>query len=300
MILELWGQNFSSQRCGPAKEPYPRELCGVRVLVGPSPAELLYVSSYQINLKIPADVPPEGIVPFQVCAGALCSDLVEMRFSARTAVLSLERPAYVRMPVWIHIETPAPYLISYPCRIWPWDFRGYEFEVQRDGRSLLPIPQPPEPKWLSSVDSCIAPSARSTLPLHLLYRFDEPGDYSVRFTARKGTEIQYQSDWTTIHVEPYSPERRDESLRSAAEAMTKNDRQSVYDLVPSLLAWPDEKALAILLKLFPPDVTQCTNFDCIRQGFGRAALAAFPDALLRREIPPERLAALCPPGGNCR
>jgi uncharacterized protein (TIGR03437 family) len=71
MVMELWGQNFSSGvGCGPAKETYPRELCGVHVLGGPRPAELLYVSSYQINLKISADVPRGGLVPFQVCSGA--------------------------------------------------------------------------------------------------------------------------------------------------------------------------------------------------------------------------------------
>jgi hypothetical protein len=29
MVLELWGHNLSTQQCGPAIEPYPRELCGV-------------------------------------------------------------------------------------------------------------------------------------------------------------------------------------------------------------------------------------------------------------------------------
>ena len=43
---------------------FATELCGVRVLIGSRPAELLYVSSYQINLKIPSDVPPEGVSEF--------------------------------------------------------------------------------------------------------------------------------------------------------------------------------------------------------------------------------------------
>jgi hypothetical protein len=70
-----------------------------------------------------------------------------------------------------------------------------------------------------------------------------PGQYSVRFRAKKGTEVLYQSDWTTITIEPYSQERRDQWVRSIEEAITQNNRMIVYDSLPSLLAWRDEKAL---------------------------------------------------------
>ena len=104
---------------------------------------------------------------------------------------------------------------------------------------------------------------------------------SVRFTARKNGEILYQSDWTDIEIEPFSEEKREEWLRSLE---AKVNQRSVNDVVPSLLAWPDEKALAVLLKVIPADTSRCMNYDCVRLAFGRAALAGFDDALLRREI----------------
>jgi hypothetical protein len=133
-----------------------------------------------------------------------------------------------------------------------------------------------------------------------LYRFDEPGTYSVRFTARKDGQVLYRSEWTDIDVGPSSEEDREAWLRSLDSEVNMNSRGLVSDTIPSLLAWPDEKALAVLLRIFPANVTQCTNFDCIKLGFGRAALSWFDAALLRAEVPPERLLGLRPPEGDCK
>jgi hypothetical protein len=302
MVLVIYGDHLASEPvCGqPAVHP-SLELCGVRVMIGASPAELLYVSSSQINLKIPADVPTEGVAPLRVCVGTACSTPVRMWFSARTALLSMEEPAYVHMPVWIHVDPPPPYVVSYPC--WwngPWMPSGYEFEVRRNGRSLAPMPQPSSPpNWPgTSTERCDAPSGRSSLPLHLLYRFDEPATYSVRLTARNENQILYRSDWIDILIEPFSPEKRDAWLRSLEPEISSGGMVSYG--IPSLLAWPDEKALAILLKAIPANTTRCRDFDCVRLFFGRAALSWFDDSLLRRQIPHERLLQLCPPEGNCR
>ncbi len=301
MIVELWGRNLASGVCGPIREPYPLDLCGVHVLIDSRPAELLYVSSYQINLRIPADLPADGFLPIQVCNGTVCSVPVVMQFSSRTAVLSLQRLAYVHMPVWIHVDAPAPYDVPYPCPQWPWGFRGIEFQVRHNGRDLAPLPQPspPDQAFGGSSDTCF-PLLQGVLPLHLLYRFDEPGEYNIRLTARKGTEILYQSDWTPIRIDPFSERQRDEWLRSTEATVQANDVNAVLDVVSSLLAWPDEKALAILLKLIPAETGACAGYGCTISMFSRTALAAFDPALLQREIPRERLRALCPPDGSCR
>jgi hypothetical protein len=259
----------------------------------------MYVSGGQINLKIPEDVPAEGFEPIQVCVGSVCSATVTMLFSTHIALLTLDGPAYVHMPVWIDVDAPSPYVVSYPCGFWPWNFPGYEFEVLRKGQPLAPLPQPPLPfTGTVPLDQCEGPTYRGRLPLHLLYRFEEPGTYSVRFTARKTGKILYQSDWTDIQIEPFSEEKRDAQLHSL-EGEVRNG-PSAYHVVPSLLAWPDEKALAVLLKLIPEDTSRCINYGCVRLGFGRAALAGFDDTLLRREIPQDRLLQLCPPNGNCK
>ncbi len=301
MVLVIYGKYLAPQHiCGQPEAPPAQELCGVRVLIDNSPAELLYVSSGQINFKIPADAPTEGFALLRVCVGAVCSTPVRMYFSINTASLSLEKPAYVHVPVWIRIDPPPPYVVSYPCWNRPWMPPGYEFEVLRDDRALAPRPQPSlPPTWVvtgAKRPDCAA--VRSSLPLHLLYRFDEPGTYSVRLTAKKEGEVLYRSEWTDILIGQPSEEKRDAWLDSLESKI--NSQDMLWDGIPSLLAWPDEKALAVLLKVIPADTTGCMNFGCLRLFTGRAALAWFDPALLRREIPPDRLMSLCPPDGDCR
>ena len=113
MVLTLYGGHLAPEAiCGQPRVQPALEMCGVRVLIGDSPAELLYVSSGQINFKIPGDVPAEGFAELRVCVGAVCSAPVSFWFSTRTALLSLEKPASVRMPVWIHVDPPPPYFGS--------------------------------------------------------------------------------------------------------------------------------------------------------------------------------------------
>lgn len=301
MILELWGKNLAPINwCGEEqahKAPLPHEICGVRVLIGSHPAELMYVSGGQINLRISEGVPNEGMVPIQVCVGKICSSPVEMQFSTRIAVLSLEQPAYIRMPVWIHVDAPAPYFVSYPCGFQPWSFHGYEFEVLYKGQPFASLPQKPRHPNAIADAECTGPTVRSSLPLHLLYRFEEPGQYSIRFTARKNGQILYRSDWTDIQIQPFSEQKRREWLKA-----TENELNSrgVGQIVAALLAWPDEEALALLLKLAPANTTMCVNYDCVRLAFVRAGLAGFDQDLLRRTIPENRLRELCPPDGACQ
>lgn len=302
MILTVYGTDLqprascASQNTPPA--PYPVEICGVRVLLDSAPSELLFTSSNQINLKLPANSPDEGSAALRVCVVNVCSAPVTLQFSTRRALLALERPAYVHMPVWIAVDAPSPYSVAYPCSAWPWSFSGYEFEVRHNDQLLRQLPTPVNPREIStSGKACVGPTLRSSLPLHLLYRFDEPGEYSVRLTAMNGTQIIYQTDWTNIQVGSFSDENRAEHLR-ALEARA-NLRSADDDVVPSLLAWPDEKALAVLLKVIP-EGPGCVNYDCVRAAAGRAGLAGFDPLLLRREIPDERLRRLCPPDGNCK
>jgi hypothetical protein len=92
----------------------------------------------------------------------------------------------------------------------------------------------------------------------------------------------------------------------------------IADVIPSLLAWPDDKALTVLLPLLalPGPKAQIANgiYDPTTGApfpngsdlmgyagqFARASLAAFSDDLLRRIIPPDRLLSFCPPDGRCR
>jgi hypothetical protein len=125
------------------------------------------------------------------------------------------------------------------------------------------------------------------LPLHLMYRFDEPGVYSVRFTGRVykypgAVQVTTESDWTDVVVEPYSDAERIAWLQSEVlKARTASVGELVGDIIPSLLARTDEAALAVLLPLLDhPDglVRQCA----------RMALPLFDESVQRRVIPADR------------
>jgi hypothetical protein len=95
-------------------------------------------------------------------------------------------------------------------------------------------------------------------------------------------EITTQSDWTDIVVEPYSDAQRGAWLASeAVKARSASPGELVGDIIPSLLAWPDEQALSVLLTLVDhPD-------GLVRQ-FARMSLVLFDEAVQKRVIPESR------------
>jgi uncharacterized protein (TIGR03437 family) len=68
--LTIYGRNLAPPpgQCGAAypASTYPKEFCGTQVLLGDTPAELLYVSDTQINFKVPEDAPQSGTVDIRV------------------------------------------------------------------------------------------------------------------------------------------------------------------------------------------------------------------------------------------
>jgi hypothetical protein len=281
MIVTIYGEDLGPEfQCPepiPQNGPYPTETCGVRVLVDGRPVGLLFSGSKQINFKIPDDAPEDGSAPVQVCVHDSCSDRVMVRFSLHKAFLHLVGHAYVHMPVWMEADQPANSEISYPYTVFPLDFGGAKWEVLYKGEPLAP-----SRSSIGNGNSIAAPrdSPRGRLPLHLIYRFDEPGVYSVRFTASGDKHIQ--SDWTDILVEPYSAAQRAAWLASeAAKARTATAGELVGDILPSLLAWPDDGALSVLL-------TMVDNPDGLVREFARMSLSLFDEDVQRRVIPANR------------
>ena len=312
--VELYGRHLAPEPwCGqnatpPA--PYPVELCGVRVTVGARPAGLMFVGPGQINFKVPADVPDGASTTVQVCVRGVCGAPVTMPFRSGKAFLKLRGTAAVHMPVWLDIDAPPPYQFLYPCHMAPWGFDGFQFEVRYQGQPLSPWAVPGTSLTAPYVGraDCNSTAQPSPLPLHLLYHFDRPGVYSVRLarialsSPDTANAPPVQSDWTEIAVAPDSPSRRDEWLQAMAESVKSAAPDTlVANLIPSLLAWPDDKALAVLLPLLtlPRPASAADRMGNAGQ-FARYGLAAFPDDMLRRVFPPDQLLNLCPPGGRCR
>ncbi len=83
---------------------YPKELCGIEVLFGEMAAGLLYAQERQINFEVPQEAAMEGIAPLQVVHQGRRSVVVKVRLGIEAATLSLEQPAHIGGPVWIHIR----------------------------------------------------------------------------------------------------------------------------------------------------------------------------------------------------
>jgi uncharacterized protein (TIGR03437 family) len=61
-LVTIFGSGFTTDELWATSAPVPRELGGVQVLVGGSPAPLLYVGPRQINLQLPPELSGSGAV----------------------------------------------------------------------------------------------------------------------------------------------------------------------------------------------------------------------------------------------
>ncbi len=171
-------------------------LCGTQVFVGDEPAGLLYVSRQQINFQVPKDSPNDGAADMSVVYDGQWSKPLTMQAGFPKMTIRLDQPAYTDMPVWLKVEFGSAVRgrIRYPSLIGPAGFGCSEVEVRREGKLLTRLPGSSwnriGPIGLSG-PPCGGYGRRrrigleNRLPLHLLYRFDEPGMYEVRLTLRK-------------------------------------------------------------------------------------------------------------------
>jgi len=242
---------------------YPKELCGVQVLIGDKAAGLLYVSEKQINLKVPQESVETGMVELRVVSQGQSSASVRMPAGFEKTTVSLAEPAYVNMPVWLKVETRFGLgRVSYPSPIGPAGFGCNQVEVRRDGK-LLPVL--PGSNWMKYGGSFSGPPCGSyafpagdrkegRLPLHLLYRFDLPGVYEVRYVARDRaigpatSQIRAQSDWTPIEILPSTPDQRKEFLDAMSRRTTTDAAAIVTDILPNILGFPDDASFDLVAR----------------------------------------------------
>jgi hypothetical protein len=300
--------------------PYPLTVCGVQVLIDAQPAGLMYVGTYgnntgsdQINFQVPKGIGTEGDVPFRVCVGNLCSDPLQVPFTNKEILLKAEGKAYVNMPLWVGFTIPFNNDFGYPASTCPWDLGGFRIEVRKDGHVLPsnPMPKCTDVDQLETLSAISLPKGVShRLPVHLYHIFHSPGEYELRMTGplltpdlSKVSRTGY-SDWIHVTVEPFSDTERQAWLDTVTRPIPSGNAQGhESELIVSLLAQPDKKALKALLNFLPsppsPDaapVRRVLNgnlpMNWPRDCLARAALAAFPDALLKDLIPPARLVNL--------
>jgi hypothetical protein len=267
-IVTIYGQHLGAAgQCMPpprigSAPAYPVEICATQVYVGNEPAGLLYVSEKQINFQVPKDGPENGSADLRVVHNGQWSKPLTMLAGFPKMTIGLDQPAYTDMPVWLKVEFRSELWggIRYPSLLGPAGFGCNQVEVRRDGKLLERLPGslwnrgqmnfsgppcggygPPTPRGFEN-----------RLPLHLLYSFDKPGAYEVRFTAWDmpfdvaASKIVVQSEWTPIEVLPANHYQRGQWLEDVRSRHPMDAADLLSDVLPSLLGLPDEASLEIV------------------------------------------------------
>jgi hypothetical protein len=264
---------------------YPTDICDTHVTVNGMRAGLQFVGEGQINIQLPAGIPPAGDAAIVVTVRRVSSQTVTVPMGKPRLTLSLVGTAYVHMPVWIAHNVPVPY--RDPIR-YPFGLSGGKFEVRRNGVLLKPL-EIPAPRSVSIVGPLWGvASTDMPLPLHLQYRFDQAGKYEIRYIGTQTepdpprgmrTVMTEESAWTEIEVQPFAEARRAEWIRERTGEMPSSPEQLISKAIPELLAMPDAAALsAILPELYHSD-------EAVRR-YVAASLAMFDGATVAKQLTP--------------
>jgi len=136
---------------------------------------------------------------------------------------------------------------------------GLDVELRRGRKKLKALPGG-RPRGMATD----LPKGR--YPLHLMFRLDQPGGYRVRVTARdERGKVRSRTPWVGLSL----AERQGEAERSAwlarqsAKIRTADVQDLLGEILPSLLACPDEVSLNALLPALqhpaPPVRTYATR-----------------------------------------
>ena len=254
LFVTIYG-NHLGPTAGCAVQPaYPTELCDTQVLIGSIPAELLYVSEKQINLKVPQAI-IDGTTEIRVVYQGQSSRAVTVPVAREDVRISLESPARVGMSVWLKIlARDWGGGIDYPFRIDPSYFGCQEVEVRRAGQMLAKINVRQEggthingPGPCGSIGLPVEKPHGRRLPLHLQYRFDQAGIYEVRITIYTPQSAVIHSQWTPIEILPASAGDRKRWLDWISTQAPTDTANLITDYLPSILGIPDEQSLRLLL-----------------------------------------------------
>ncbi len=162
---------------------------------------------------------------------------------------------WLKIPATNTVETTYPFVLNLPA-----GFGCKDVEVRRNGR-MLPVfanlTEQSHSSWImmapgNPCNSVFLPSTSPAhLPLHLRYRFDQPGVYEVRFTSIRtpilGAPPPEWTEWTPIEIQPGSPELRASWLAEMAAHAPTDAVALLTEFLPSILGFPDNESLRLLL-----------------------------------------------------
>ncbi len=176
---------------------------------------------------------------------------------APQASVALEGPARVGLPIWLKISAPGE--IRYPFYTVPDWHTCHDVEVRKDGK---PFPRfKPPPTAITQVTVFAGPPCGilylpgkaehpGSIPLHVMYRFDQPGVYEVRYVERmpwgEPNAPNLVSPWTPIEIQAGTPEDRAQWLAEISSHAPSDATALLTGYLPDILGFPDERSLQLL------------------------------------------------------
>jgi len=192
--------------------------------------------------------------------------------------IAIDHPVYAGQPVWVRALDGPRQSIRYPFRAAAGDIGCNRLEVQHDGVLLkqLPIRGGVNRSGILCGSATPQGSPMYRLPLHVLYPFNSPGTYSVRWTVEAPSPQPArqkpiaQSDWLTFTVLETTPEQHEAWIKNLLANAPQDDGLLAGDFLPSLIAAaPDPRALETLVKYLYAD-------NAMVSGMAASALEEFP------------------------
>lgn len=294
LTLTIFGNDLGpAQGCvseHDAAGAYPKSLCDVQVLVGGVASELLWVQASQINFRVPDDTPDRGTTDMVVLYRGRKSSAVTVPLGKEGTTISFEGPLRVGMPVWLKVTGPYKQdaEIWYPFMVFPAAFGCNEVEVRRDGMALKKFADLSTQAFggiMISGNPCGGLGFRTErhfknrLPLHLQYRFDQPGIYEIRLTVRHNLQERtpYVSAWTKVEILPADPAARRQWLEDKIANAPTDAADLLSDFLPGILGDPDDETLQALRPyLYHPDRE-------VRE-YAAAGLTYWPEAVAAAKV----------------
>lgn len=226
-----------------ARSPPP-----VTVLVNGRTAKVHFASDRQLNVILPDGLPENSVAEFVVAHSGLSSEPVRRVVHITRSRIVVPERSYVGEPVWLAIKPPLPSSAPrYPFSAVPNDFGCHDLELRRNSNPMrrrihLPLQGGVVGGIVCGSVAFTVPAQYSgRLPLHLLYRLDEPGDYEVRYAALSAHDrMPYNlSEWTPLVIQPQ---------RNAIPPLPPpgSVNELLEDYLPSLLARRDPTSRAIV------------------------------------------------------
>jgi hypothetical protein len=166
--------------------------------------------------------------------------------------VSLEGAAKVGLPVWPKISTS--FEVRYPFYVVPDWNACLDFEVRKKGQPLSRLVHPTaiQRPMIGPGNMCGGlylpgqPEHPNSIPLHLFYRFEQPGTYEVRYLQNLPSQTsRITSPWTPIEIQPATPADRAKWLLSESSHAPSDAGRLLSGYLPDILGVPDEQSLQL-------------------------------------------------------